>query len=149
MNERKSMHPTKFYKFRGVDADKVRTGKLNEDYSIKALLKAEAIFSSRKSFNDLFDSKIELMFPTPVQLLALTKKSDINTEGRKFLKSMVSNKKFTPKGTKFHTDFMKKINEKIDSYAFYCLTCNSTSNLLWAHYASDACGVLFGARISR
>ena len=59
------MQVNKFYKFRGIDKDKVKSGKLHEDYAIKALFESVAIFSSRKNFNDLFDSKIDLVFPTP------------------------------------------------------------------------------------
>jgi hypothetical protein len=53
---------------------------LNEDYAIKALLNSEAIFSSRKNFNDLFNSKIDIVFPKPEQVLNLLKMPNIKPD---------------------------------------------------------------------
>ncbi|WP_413165965.1 DUF2971 domain-containing protein [Aeromonas salmonicida] len=74
-------YPEFFYKYRPIDSH----DNFQDDYAIDALIKNKAIFSSRTNFNDLFDSKIEL----------------------------------------------------IDSYAFYCVSSNPTSNLMWSHYANS------------
>lgn len=42
-------YPRCFYKYRAVS----NLGDLSKNYAIDALLKSEAIFSSRKNFNDL------------------------------------------------------------------------------------------------
>jgi hypothetical protein len=134
------MQVNKFYKFRGIDKNKVKSGKLHEDYAIKALFESVAIFSSRKNFNDLFDSKIDIVFPTPEQVLILLKMRNIKSDQKAFPKTWISNGNFTPKGTKFLNDFMENYNQLIDTYPIYCLTCDCVNNLLWAHYASDHSG---------
>src|ERR1039457_1610692 len=134
------MPANRFYKFRGVDKEKVNSGKLSEDHAIKALINSEAIFSSRKNFNDLFDSKIEIVFPTPEQVLALLKMPNIKPDQKVFPTTWISNGNFTPKGTKFLNDFMENYNKVIDTYSIYGLTYHCTSNLLWTHYASEHSG---------
>jgi len=134
------MSVSKLYKFRGVDKDKVTSGKFSEDNAIKALFDSVAIFSSRKNFNDLFDSKIDIVFPTPDQVLTLLQMPNIKPDQRVTPKTWVSDGKFTPEGTKFLNDFKEKYNGIIDTYPIYCLTSNCTSNLLWAHYASAHSG---------
>ena len=60
---------TRFFKYRSV----VTNGNLAEDYALQALFGSYAIFSSRKNFNDLFDSKIDIPYPSVDQVLELVR----------------------------------------------------------------------------
>jgi hypothetical protein len=46
----------RFYKFRAV----TETHNLAGDYALQALVNSYAVFSGRRNFNDLFDSKIDI-----------------------------------------------------------------------------------------
>ena len=73
------MDTTLFYKYRAINNYK----DLAEDFSLDGLLKSYAVFSGRKNFNDLFDSKIQLEYPTTEQLLSLLSDPNINEQGKK------------------------------------------------------------------
>lgn len=120
-----------FYKYRSIG----NVDDLQSDYAVDALLKNKAIFSSRKNFNDLFDSKIELIKPTPLQLkeaMKLTEKAD-----KLFIKKFLNKGKFSAEGIEFIGELEKSFNELIDSYAFLSVSSKSTSNLMWSHYANS------------
>jgi hypothetical protein len=119
------------YKYRRIENFKTP----KEDNAIKALLNNYAIFSSRINFNDLFDSKIELIKPTPKQLKKLkefAKKSDKIT-----INNYIKNGKFSPEGFDFFNTREEALNKLIDSYVFLSLSSNPKSNLMWSHYAAD------------
>jgi hypothetical protein len=125
---------TKFYKFRPVSDD------LANDHSLDALFNSYAIFSGRRNFNDLFDSKIEIVHPTPQQILTLLQQSNIKDHKRNEMNSWVSNGEFTSNGVRFLCVYETNINSLLDTYPIYSLSIHSTCNLLWAHYASSHTG---------
>ena len=131
---------TTFYKYRKIDnPTSIRNGcslqkALEDNPSLDALFKCEAVFSGRNNFSDLFDSKINLVWPSPSELLNLrfiylwNKKTGIG--------KFVANGNFTSAGENFLKDIETRFSEMIDSYPIYCVCKYCTSNLLWAHYAS-------------
>ncbi|MFZ2452158.1 MAG: DUF2971 domain-containing protein [Methylovulum miyakonense] len=108
---------------------------LENDYSIHALLNNYAIFSSRKNFNDLFDSKIELVRPIPKQLKDI--KGKLRKSDRNYITELIGKGNFTPKGLQLIKDIEIKFTEQIDSYAFLSVSGNPISNLMWSHYAKS------------
>ncbi len=123
----------RFYKFRAVGDD------LTKDYAIKGLLESYAIFSSRKNFNDLFDSKIDIPHPTPEQILELQQDPRIGSHAT-FLNGWVADGAFTPKGILMLNNAETVLNELFDSYALFSLSSHIDCPLLWAHYASSHTG---------
>lgn len=123
----------RLYKFRSVGDD------LTKDYAIKALLESYAIFSSRKNFNDLFDSKIDIPHPTPEQIVELQQDPRIGSHAT-FLNGWVADGAFTPKGTLMLKNAETGLNEIFDSYALLSLSIHIDCPLLWAHYASSHTG---------
>jgi hypothetical protein len=124
-------YPDFFYKYRSINSQ----DNFQDDYAIDSLLKNKAIFSSRKNFNDLFDSKIELIKPTPLQLKAIMGRA--SKHDKRFIRNLIHNGAFTYAGIEFIQKLENNFNELIDSYAFYCVSSNSTSNLMWSHYANS------------
>jgi hypothetical protein len=124
----------RLYKFQPV-----RKAPADND-AISALFNSEAKFSGRKTFNDLFDSKIDFVRPTPQQILTLLLLPNIDAKKWAFISSWVSDGAITHKGVDFLNRCEAEFNELIDSYPIYCLSCHNTSNLLWTHYASDHTG---------
>ncbi|MFM1693121.1 DUF2971 domain-containing protein [Aeromonas salmonicida] len=124
-------YPEFFYKYRPIDSH----DNFQDDYAIDALIKNKAIFSSRTNFNDLFDSKIELIKPTPLQLKEIMVR--VSKHEKHFIKKLIHNGGFTYAGIEFIQELEKNFNELIDSYAFYCVSSNPTSNLMWSHYANS------------
>lgn len=124
-------YPRFFYKYRSIG----KADDLKSDHAVDALLKNEAIFSSRTNFNDLFDSKIELIKPTPLQLketMRLAGKSD-----KVFINKLLNKGKLSSEGVIFIEGLEILFNELIDSYAFLSVSSKATSNLMWSHYANS------------
>lgn len=126
--------PKFFYKYRNISNKK----NLSEDYAIEALVNNEAIFSSRKNFNDLFDSKIELVNPTPKEIKEL--KRLVRKEDRGFVSQLIENGEFTPQGKEMNKGLEREFNNLVDKYAFFSVSSNATSNLMWSHYAGSHTG---------
>lgn len=124
-------YPRYFYKYRAI----LNYGELSKDYAVDALLNSQAIFSSRRNFNDLFDSKIELVKPTPREFKEL--KSLVDKEHKKFLSECVHKGSFTPRGLEVINGVEDSFNETIDSYAFMSVSKNPVSNLMWSHYSDS------------
>jgi len=119
------------YKYRGVENGE----NIASDYSIKSLLSCEAKFSTRHDFNDLFDSKINIVKPTPKQVKGFRNK--LPSSQRKEISRLTYKGDFTPEGeyiVSMMTDNFKKV---IDSYYFYCLSAVPNSNLMWSYYADS------------
>ncbi len=123
----------RLYKFRGVGRDLVN------DHALEALFGSFAIFSGRKSFNDLFDSKIDIPHPTPEQILELQQDPRIGGHAT-FLNGWVADGAFTPKGILMLNNAETGLNEIFDSYALLSLSGHIDCPLLWAHYASSHTG---------
>ena len=109
---------------------------LQNEWSITNLLNNQVKFSSRRIFNDLFDSQVEFIKPTKKQLKPLH--SRIQDKGlkdqfnRKFLRQSNRNQ--------YYKDFLERINIMFDSYMIYCVTSDPENNLMWAHYSSNHTG---------
>lgn len=123
-------YPDYFYKYRAVS----NTQNPLEDWSLKALFSSRAVFSTRTSFNDLFDSKIQLIKPTREQLRRIRKYSE--TSGGQ-LREMFAGDSLTKHGQNFLEKLEQEFNKLIDDYYFYCVSANSSSNLMWSHYADS------------
>ena len=124
-------HPQYLYKYRAVSGAQ----ELSQDHSIDTLFKCQAIFSTRKNFNDLFDSKIEFIRPTPKQIQSLGNKAE---EGGQFnFRKLVSDGQFTERGHNFIKNSEEGLGTLIDSYLFFCVSKNCKSNLMWSHYADS------------
>ncbi len=124
-------YPKYFYKYRSTGS----VDDLQSNHAVDALLKNKAVFSSRTNFNDLFDSKIELIKPTPLQLkeaMKLAGKVD-----KLFIKKFLNKGRFSAEGIEFIEKLEKSFNELIDSYAFLSVSSKATSNLMWSHYANS------------
>lgn len=107
--------PEYFYKYRSVNHND-----LDKDMTLNALFNSYSIFSSRRSFNDPFDSKIILLEPSVKELKnivnylnykhPLTKNMPILP-----LKNFVDkNQKITQEGNRFISNWIDGINKKID-----------------------------------
>jgi hypothetical protein len=119
----------RFYKFRAVGED------LTKDYAIQALLGSYAIFSSRKNFNDLFDSKIDTPHPTPGQVLESLQHPRIGRHAAT-VNNWVADGQFTADGLRALNQAETMLNEMFDSYPLYSVSRHDNCPLLWAHYAS-------------
>lgn len=124
-------YPKYFYKYRSI----VDTENPEIDYSIEALLNNQAIFSSRTNFNDLFDSKIELIKPTARQVKELSKL--VNKSEKLYLNNCINKGEFTTLGIQLIKGIEESFNNIIDSYAFLSVSDNPTSNLMWSHYSNS------------
>ncbi|WP_405122358.1 DUF2971 domain-containing protein [Pseudomonas sp. M20] len=124
-------YPNYFYKYRNIS----NFDDFSKDWAIDALLNNQAIFSSRTNFNDLFDSKIELIRPTPKEFKEL--KSLVGKDGKKLISDCIHKGKFTARGLEIIKGVEDSFNETIDSYAFMSVSKNPTSNLMWSHYANS------------
>ena len=123
--------PDHLYKYRAV----TNVQSLEDDYALDGLFACKAVFSSRKNFNDLFDSKIGLNKPTARALEQL--KNTCTKEERKIIERSVSAGSVTEVGKKYSRDFSRQFDNLIDSYLFYCVSGISSSNLMWSHYADS------------
>jgi hypothetical protein len=133
MNEKimKKDYPEFIYKYRPIE----KFDDLEKDYYLDALLNQYAIFSSRRNFNDLFDSKIELIKPSVKEIKALSRQ--LPKSNRLQLLSHIDKGNFTPEGEIFFDQIVREINKTIDSYAFISLSSIPNSNLMWSHYANS------------
>ena len=127
-------YPKFFYKYREVS----NQTDLSKDNALKALINNEAIFSSRKNFNDLFDSKIELINPSARELKEL--KPFVKKEYRRRISDWVENGKFTREGLAMVKEIENRFNKIIDASAFYSVSSSAVSNLMWSHYARSHSG---------
>jgi hypothetical protein len=130
-NKKKMSYPDFIYKYRPIE----NYNDLKSDYYLDALFNQYAIFSSRTNFNDLFDSKVDLIKPTPKEIKELSK--IIPKLKRHELLKHINKGYFTPDGNDFIAKLEIMFNEKIDSYAFMSLSSIPNSNLMWSHYGAS------------
>jgi hypothetical protein len=123
----------RFYKYRAFSGD------LTKDYALDGLIGSYAIFSGRKNFNDLNDSKIHIPSPTASQVQGLLL-AHRTTPQTATISSWIKAGRFTPIGIKALEDFETAFNETIDRYPIYCVSESDRDALLWAHYASAHTG---------
>lgn len=123
--------PQFLYKYRAI----TNKYKLVEDYTLDALFNSYAIFSSRRNFNDIFDSKIEFIKPTVQQIKSICDKGRVVPYLE--LDRLIQKDKINPNGEKFFKNLIDGFEKILDSYAFYCVSANSSNELMWAHYADS------------
>lgn len=127
-------YPSHFYKYREIK----NWESLSDDYSIKSLIENTAVFSNRRNFNDLFDSKIELTEPSIEEVFELesmlSKLRNNSTDGR------LANGLKIPDSETLKAEVIKEFNSLIDDYPFYCVAKNPKNNLMWSHYAGSHTG---------
>jgi Protein of unknown function (DUF2971) len=122
----------RFYKFRGIGDP----SNLEKDFSLDALFKSYAVFSGRKNFNDPFDSKIDLVRPTPQEVLCLLRHPGVITPKRNLYEGWLSGEQFSGPGLEYLTKFDEELVKLIDNFPIYSLSSHNCCILLWAHYAS-------------
>lgn len=128
------IYPKYFYKYRSIN-DKEN---LIKDYTIDALINNYFIFSSRLNFNDLFDSKVEIIKPSANELKRII---NANKAAKKEIGHYLRKGKITVEGEEFLYKLEIAINDLIDSYGFLSLSSNPVSNLMWSHYADSHKGI--------
>ena len=121
------MSASSFYKYCPVYQDK----SFDTEYSIINLLSDQVTFSTRNNFNDLFDSKVNLIKPTRKELKELFRQ--LKTSKRQEYKNVFYGDDWELK----ITEFEKSVEELFDNYLYYCVTDKNDSNLMWSHYASS------------
>ena len=134
--------PVEFYKYQFIEDGRNPEG----ERSIKNLLSSTVAFSTRRNFNDLFDSKIVFNKPTARQLEALRLKMTGHKRGQ--IEKWVSKGKLTAQGTEYFRKLRQRFDQVLDSYLFYCVSARCNSNLMWSHYANSHRGfcIAFDAR---
>lgn len=103
--------------------------------SIQNLINCQAVFSTRRNFNDLFDSKIYFEKPSAKQIESV--RISCTKEIRKQIETFISAGKITDKGNKWFKRLDREFNKILDNYLFYCVSSNPESNLMWSHYANS------------
>ena len=121
------MSSSSFYKYCPVYQDK----SLDTEYSITNLLKDQVKFSTRKDFNDLFDSKVNLIKPTRKELKQLS--GQLKTSTRKKFKDVFYSEDWKSKIEMFEYS----VEKVFDDYLYYCVTDKNDNNLMWSHYANS------------
>ena len=123
--------PAFLYKYRSIHNKK----KLIEDYSIGALFNCYSIFSSRRNFSDLFDTKIAFKYPSPKEFKNIINR--LPKSDRKFMPKYINRGKYTSDGKLFLDDFKNGMNREIDTYAILSLASKNDCNLMWTHHADS------------
>ena len=123
--------PPFLYKYRAISNET----DLSKDYTLDALFNSYAVFSSRRNFNDLFDSKIEFVRPSARQIKSV--RDSTNKKTCQELNKYIRNGKITPEGDLYLQNVEIELNKIIDSYIFLSVSAKSTSNLMWSHYANS------------
>jgi hypothetical protein len=121
------MSISSFYKYCPVYQDNC----FDSEYSVVNLLADQVTFSTRKNFNDLFDSKINLIKPSKKQLKKLG--NELKTSKRLELRSVFCGDDWDLRVEELH----QKINKMLDDYLYFCVTDKSDNNLMWSHYANS------------
>jgi hypothetical protein len=121
------MSISSFYKYCPVYQDKC----FDKEYSVVNLLADQVTFSTRKNFNDLFDSKINIIKPSKKQLRKFG--NELKTSKRQEFKSVFCGDDWNLRVEELH----QKINQILDDYLYFCVTDKNDNNLMWSHYANS------------
>lgn len=127
----------KLYKYRTFP-ETTDAHKLGCDESILGLFEGVAWASSRKYFNDPFDSHINYTAPTAAELKALAYK--LSGKEKRQIKAWVSNGRLTDEFFKFWPKIVVGFDDIVDSYPVYCFASEPDNNILWSHYACNHTG---------
>lgn len=126
--------PEFLYKYRPV----ANSDNITKEYSLINLFNNEATFSSRTNFNDLFDSKVNLIKPTTREIKELARQLD--KKRRMQLQSLIDKGSFSPDGVRYLENVATTFNQEIDAYSFMSFSSRADSNLMWSHYANSHYG---------
>ncbi|MBD0786734.1 DUF2971 domain-containing protein [Vibrio sp. Y2-5] len=130
--------PKYFYKYCPTyDVNKIIETTNNEElkaigeYSLANLFNHTSKFTSRTAFNDPFDTKIKIHTPNKHQIRELLRAMPYlqREKNRPWMKGEQGKRKFD--------EYLKHINQTLDSYVFYCVTPDALNNLMWSHYANE------------
>lgn len=105
--------------------------RLESEYSIINVLNNQVKFSTRSNFNDLFDSKIDLITPDKYELKKTY--SMLNGSHKREFKERF----FGENGKRNFLYLKNMINQRFDTYLFFCLANKPDNNLMWSHYANS------------
>lgn len=108
------------------------------EWAIQSLFRCEATFSSRKCFNDLFDSKINYIYPTAHQLKLI--RNSLSKEWYKDVNLWFTKGLISAYGKKKINKFIDISDSILDGYLFYCVSSINNSNLMWSHYSNSHYG---------
>jgi len=106
--------------------------------NIRNLICANAVCSSRTTFNDIFDSKIILNPPSYKEFISIEGK--FKGKNLQKFRKLKDNGGFSKQGKEMLRQTEIIINKVIDSYAIYSLSNNAESHSMWAHYADNHSG---------
>ena len=120
-----------FYKYQTINSEI-----LKKDRTLELLFKRYAIFSSRKNFNDPFDSRIKLIEPTFNEVRELFNK--LVPKKKEYMNKLFLNDELSFE--KNIEKIKKEFNDLIDEYFFYCVSEDATNNLMWSHYSNSHYG---------
>lgn len=129
-----SNSPEFLYKYRSV----ANSDNPANEYSLINLFNNEATFSSRTNFNDLFDSKVNLIKPTTREIKELAQQVD--KPSRRRLLSLIDRGNFSPDGLRYLENVATIFDQLIDKYSFISFSSRADSNLMWSHYANSHYG---------
>lgn len=104
---------------------------LDGEYSIQNLINNKTAFSTRKNFNDLFDSKVDLIKPTRREL------KDLHSRLKGKQKMLFKQLLLGSDGNKQIDKFYQNANTKFDEYLYSCFTTEPDNNLMWSHCANS------------
>lgn len=104
---------------------------LDNEYSIINLIDNKTAFSTRRNFNDLFDSKVDLIKPNRREL------KDLHTKLKGKQKTHFKHFLLGKDGHEQIDKFFQLANEKFDEYLYSCFTTEPDNNLMWSHYANS------------
>jgi len=110
----------------------------NKDWALDGLSNSYSTFSSRKGLNDLFDSKIDIINPTPneLKLLRDSFKKQQQKQKYKIIDEWFNKGKMTDQGEEVLKIVNSTFNKTIDSFIFLCVSKLNNSSLMWSHYAN-------------
>lgn len=126
------------YKYRAIDENN-----LDKDFALYALFNSFAVFSSRRIFNDPFDSKIIYPKPSPLELKILIEhfidKAKTIRHSKLSIRKLndyVHKGKITPHGIKYIQGVILSLNNLTDEFRIFSLSSSCNNILLWSHYAN-------------
>lgn len=125
-------HPARLYKFVSVDSRHFQLS-LHE-----LLLHSRIYLSSRRDFNDPFDSSIAIQIPQPSDIANFV-------EGMAARKGMVVAPEHLNRASEspanFRASTQARLEESLDENGIYSMSDRVSHPLLWAHYASAHRGI--------
>jgi hypothetical protein len=128
--------PEFLYKYHHVDSN-LKNEDLLKDSSIENLFNKNAIFSSRLNFNDLFDSKVEIIWPEANEYVAFIEQNPEKFPNKKINDSFIYEGKYTGEQEIIFSNVEDIIIGQLDKIFCYCLSRKNNSNLMWSHYANS------------